>query len=74
MDLGGEVFSMNLALKLHRVAPSTTAAAEATALRLSDVPHFDNTYKNVRHLHPNLFVVFLLYVFCVFTKIHKYIV
>lgn len=60
MDLGGEVFSMNLALKLHRVAPSTTAAAEATALRLSDVPHFDSSYKNVRHSLPVLFILKIL--------------
>lgn len=65
MDLGGEVFSMNLALKLHRVAPSTTAAAEATALRLSDVPHFDNSYKNVCHLNP---IFCLVFIFCVFSK------
>lgn len=44
MDIGGDVFSMSLALTLQRVAPPT---AEAAQLRLSDAPLSDGDSSNV---------------------------
>lgn len=58
MDIGGDVFSMSLALTLQRVAPPT---AEAAQLRLSDVPLSDGDSSNVGYensmVWPTYFIV-----------------
>lgn len=50
MEIGGELFSMALALKLQRVAPSSTASEASGLHRLySDAPNSDNNSLNVRY-------------------------